>query len=65
MSSSAGGLSLSNKFARIAKCSDSLPRNTQPANPGTVSRDILGQPEKQQLSKDMMSMSLLKNWDPQ
>ena len=51
MSSSAGGLSLSNKFARIANCSDSLPQKTQSGNPATVSGDTSGQPEKQQVNE--------------
>ena len=51
MSSSAGGLSLSNKFASIASCSDSLPQKTQSGNPATVSGDTSGQPEKQQVNE--------------
>ena len=51
MSSSAGGLSLSNKFARIVSCSDSLPQKTQSGNPATVSGDTSGQPEKQQVNE--------------
>ena len=50
MSSSAVGLSLSNKFARIASCSDSLPQRAQSENPTTVSEDTSGQPGQQQLN---------------
>ena len=51
MSSSEVGLSLSNKFARIASCSDSLPPKAQSKNLATVSEDTSGQPGKQQLNK--------------
>ena len=46
MSSSEVGLSLSNKFARIASCSDSLPRKALSENLATGSEDTSGQPGK-------------------